>query len=84
MLNQIQENRITCILAKRSDLPSLLDHKPKDAIDSTNSGDVIIVKDGVYMENVKVNKSLTIKSENGAGKTIVEAFSVEISVKVWR
>jgi parallel beta-helix repeat protein len=44
------------------------------AVNAASSGDNIIVKDGTYIENVDVNKDhLTIKSENGAEKTIVEA-----------
>jgi parallel beta-helix repeat protein len=43
------------------------------AIDAANPGDTIIVPDGIYYENVKVNKSLTICSENGTSKCIVNA-----------
>jgi photosystem II stability/assembly factor-like uncharacterized protein len=44
------------------------------AVDAASPGDTIIVRDGTYIENVDVNKDhLTIKSENGAGKTIVQA-----------
>ncbi|MCK4734028.1 MAG: right-handed parallel beta-helix repeat-containing protein [Methanophagales archaeon] len=45
----------------------------QDAITSANSGDAIIVRDGNYLENVKVNKSLTIRSKNGPETTIVLA-----------
>ena len=46
----------------------------QSAIDSANPGDTIIVRDGIYTENVKLNKPhLTIKSENGAEGTIVQA-----------
>jgi parallel beta-helix repeat protein len=46
----------------------------QDAIDHTDSGDTIIVRDGICFENVKVNKEhLTIRSENGPGSTIVQA-----------
>ena len=44
----------------------------QEAVDAASSGDTIIVRDGIYTENVQVRKSLTIKSENGAGATIVE------------
>ncbi|MBN2251173.1 MAG: peptidoglycan DD-metalloendopeptidase family protein [Candidatus Altiarchaeota archaeon] len=44
----------------------------QEAVDAANPGDMIIVKDGTYTENVDVNKSLTIRSENGAEKTIVQ------------
>jgi len=46
------------------------------AVDAANPGDTIIVRDGMYTENVNVNKDhLTIKSENGAEATIVQAAS---------
>ena len=35
------------------------------AVDNASAGDTIIVRDGTYYENINVNKSLTIKSENG-------------------
>jgi parallel beta-helix repeat protein len=44
------------------------------AVNAANPGDTIIVRDGTYTENVDVNKDyLTIKSENGAEATIVQA-----------
>jgi len=43
------------------------------AVDAANLGDTIIVRDGTYTENVNVNKRLTIESENGSAKTIVQA-----------
>ena len=43
------------------------------AVNAANAGDTIIVRDGTYTENVDVNKSLTIKSENGSVKTVVQA-----------
>jgi len=44
------------------------------AVDNATSGDTIIVSDGTYTENIDVNKAhLTIRSENGAGSTIVQA-----------
>ena len=44
------------------------------AIDNATPGDIIIVRDGTYTENVNVNKSLlTIQSENGSDKTIIQA-----------
>jgi len=45
-----------------------------DAVDAATAGDAIIVYPGTYTENVEVNKEhLTIKSENGADSTIVQA-----------
>jgi parallel beta-helix repeat protein len=41
------------------------------AVDNAAAGDTIIVRDGTYPESVKVNKSLTIISENGPANTIV-------------
>ena len=43
------------------------------AVDAANAGDVVIVRDGTYTENIDVNKSLTIRSENGYVYTIVQA-----------
>jgi parallel beta-helix repeat protein len=43
------------------------------AIDNATEGDTIVVKDGVYVENIVVNKRLTIKSENGFDNCIVKA-----------
>ena len=44
------------------------------AVNAASAGDTIIVRDGTYTENVKVKKDhLTIKSENGADSTIVQA-----------
>jgi parallel beta-helix repeat protein len=43
------------------------------AVVVASPGDMIIVRDGTYTENVDVNKRLTIESENGADKTIVQA-----------
>ncbi|MBP8976781.1 MAG: right-handed parallel beta-helix repeat-containing protein, partial [Bacteroidetes bacterium] len=41
------------------------------AVAAADSGDVIIVHDGTYTENVDVTKSLTIKSVNGYATTTV-------------
>ena len=44
------------------------------AVDAAKSGEIIIVRDGRYTGNVVVNKPhLTIRSENGARATIVQA-----------
>ncbi|MEA2051971.1 MAG: NosD domain-containing protein [Euryarchaeota archaeon] len=43
------------------------------AVNNAAAGDTIIVRDGTYLENVKVNKRLTIRSENGPASTIVES-----------
>ncbi|MCW7078558.1 MAG: right-handed parallel beta-helix repeat-containing protein [Canidatus Methanoxibalbensis ujae] len=43
------------------------------AVDNATDGDTIIVRDGIYVENIDITKSLTIKSENGSENCIVEA-----------
>ena len=43
------------------------------AVNAVSPGDTIIVRDGTYTENVVVNKTLTIQSENGADYTTVQA-----------
>ncbi len=43
------------------------------AVNNAAAGDTIIVRDGTYPENVKVNKRLTIRSENGPANTIVQS-----------
>ena len=53
----------------------------QEAINAANLGDMIIVREGIYCENVKVNKDrLIIKSENGAGATIVRATNPDDNV----
>ena len=43
------------------------------AVDDARDGDTIIVRNGTYTENVNVDKSLTIRSENGYSTTTVIA-----------
>ncbi|RZB29372.1 MAG: hypothetical protein AEth_01189 [Candidatus Argoarchaeum ethanivorans] len=46
----------------------------QQAVNNASEGDIIIVRDGTYNENVDVNKSyLTIRSENGTTNCIVNA-----------
>ena len=45
-------------------------------INAAFNDDTIIVKDGIYDENLNVYKRLTIRSENGSDVTIVQAASV--------
>ncbi|RJS69681.1 hypothetical protein CW714_08315, partial [Methanophagales archaeon] len=49
----------------------------QEAINDTDTkdGHVIEIEDGIYYENVKVTKSLTIRSENGSANCIVQAKS---------
>ena len=46
----------------------------QDAVDAANSGDTVLVHNGTYIENVTVsgNKSITIRSANGANATIID------------
>ncbi len=43
------------------------------AVNTANPDDTIVVRDGTYLENVDVNKRLTIRSENGFASTIIQA-----------
>jgi parallel beta-helix repeat protein len=45
----------------------------QQAVDLATPGDIIIVRDGTYPENVDVYETVTIQSENGSAKCIVEA-----------
>ncbi len=48
----------------------------QQAVDNATANEIIIVRDGIYTENVDVNVNhLTIKSENGSASTIVQAAS---------
>ena len=50
------------------------------AVTAANAGDTIIVKDGTYNENIIVDKSLVIESENGAAQTLVQAANTNADV----
>lgn len=43
------------------------------AVDNASWGDTIVVKDGRYVENIVVDKPLTIRSENGHQSCTIEA-----------
>jgi len=43
------------------------------AVDNAGVGDTIVVRDGFYVENIDVDKSLTIRSENGSTNCVVRA-----------
>ena len=45
----------------------------QEAVNAASDGDTIIVCDGIYTENINVNSRLTIQSENGSSKTVVDA-----------
>lgn len=43
------------------------------AVDMADPNDTIIIRDGIYTENIFVNKQLTILSENGSANCIIQA-----------
>jgi hypothetical protein len=46
------------------------------AITAASPGDTVLVHDGIYLENINFSgKAITVKSENGAAKTIIDANS---------
>ncbi len=45
----------------------------QQAVNAVSDGDTVIVRDGIYVENIKVNKSLIIKSENSSANCTVKA-----------
>jgi parallel beta-helix repeat protein len=47
----------------------------QEAVEAANMGDTIIIRRGTYIESVKVNKSLTIRSEEGSALTRVSALN---------
>jgi parallel beta-helix repeat protein len=52
----------------------------QNAINASNDGDTIIVKDGTYTASIVINKAITIQSENGAAATIVQGASDVFSI----
>ena len=52
----------------------------QSAVDAASPDDTIIIRDGTYIENVEIDKNLTIKSENGAEKTLIQAANSEYHV----
>jgi parallel beta-helix repeat protein len=48
----------------------------QEGVNAAFRGDTIVVRDGIYNENVNVHRRLTIQSENGSNVTIVRAASV--------
>jgi len=47
------------------------------AIDAASDGDTIVVADGVYNENVNVNKAVTLVSVNGSGATTIQGSAAQ-------
>ncbi|MCK9591299.1 MAG: PKD domain-containing protein, partial [Methanoregula sp.] len=50
------------------------------AVTAATAGDEIVVSDGSYTENVVIDKSITIRSENGAATTTVAAATSTVPV----
>jgi len=66
--------KIWCVDDDLADYPTADFTSIQQAVDAANSGDTVIVYPGTYTENVDVNKDhVTIRSENGAEVTIVQA-----------
>jgi nitrous oxidase accessory protein len=69
---------LTALMSPASAKELLVGHEEsyktiQDAVNAASPGDTIIVARGTYIENVIVNKTLTIKSSDGAPSTIVQA-----------
>jgi len=47
------------------------------AVDAASPGDTILVAAGIYTENVEVDKSVTIQSQDGASETTVDGSTTE-------
>lgn len=73
--NLIDSARILLSVRRGANIIYVPDDYPKiqTAVDAASPGDTIIVRDGTYTENIAVNKSVTIMSENGAESSIVQA-----------
>jgi len=54
----------------------------QDAVDASSNGDIIQVFPGNYVENIVVDKSITIISTDGAPDTIIHAATSETIVKL--
>lgn len=59
------------------DYPSI-----QQAISNANSGDTIVVRNGIYYENIVVNKSLIIKSEGDPRYTIIKGNETSDVIRV--
>ncbi|MGQ9691276.1 MAG: right-handed parallel beta-helix repeat-containing protein [Thermoproteota archaeon] len=51
-------------------------------MNAASEGDLIVVRDEVYVENVLIKKSVKIRSENGPERCIIESFSHGLSATV--
>ncbi len=54
----------------------------EDAINAASDGHIIVVRDGEYVGNIVVNKSLTIMSENGSDLCILKANNSNPVIKI--
>ena len=50
-------------------------NKVQQAVDAAFEGDTIIVRDGIYSENINVHEGLTIRSEKGPENCIIKSAS---------
>jgi len=50
------------------------------AVDAAAPGVTVVVHDGTYVENIKVDKNITIQSKNGATRTTVQAANPDSDV----
>jgi len=50
------------------------------AVDKANDGDDIIVCPGTYMENIEVDKSVSIRSDGRAADTVIEAKNIDDNI----
>jgi len=56
----------------------------KWALSQANDGDTIIVKDGVYLQDIKVDKSVVLMSENRHGAVIGDSSEVVARISISR
>ena len=52
----------------------------QEAVNTSNNVDIIIVRGGTYTENIEVDKSLTIRSENGSAFTTIIATESDLHI----
>jgi len=49
----------------------------QDAIDGANANDTIILSDGIFNQNVNLNKAITLVSVNGPGATTIQGSAAQ-------
>ena len=54
----------------------------QDAINAAKDGDIIEVWSGIYYEHLVINKSLTIKSRDGAATTTINSMGSETAINI--